>query len=163
MLNKLLKVLVDLVAGTKRIRRNFERKNPNEKVLAADAGKGIMTSTDQNIQRGLDWATAQRAVIMLTDQNIICGKWTIPLVNVSTAQLIKINSTFGSAQILKIQTTDDKNYQFGMQINPEWTTQNRLPLKLEKGKITNTPLSLIVRVLAVGYILYVIYDEFIAR
>jgi len=28
---------------------------PGEKVLAADASKGIVTTSNQNIQRGFDW------------------------------------------------------------------------------------------------------------
>lgn len=54
-----------------------------------------------------------------------------------------INSLFGSGQVLKVQTTDDKNYQFGMQLNPEWTSQQRLPLTLEKGQVKNSAFSII--------------------
>ena len=79
MINQLLKGLVDLIYGTGRVRRKFELNNPNERVLAADASKCIVTTTNQDIQRGMDWVTSQRAVVMLTDQKIVCGKWTIPL------------------------------------------------------------------------------------
>ncbi len=82
-----------------------------------------LRSSNQDIQRGLGWVTTQRAVVLLTDNKIVCGKWTIPLDTISTAQLLKINSLFGGGQVLKVQTTDDKNYQFGMQLNPEWTNQ----------------------------------------
>ena len=92
MINQLLKGLVDIIYGTGRVRQKFELENPNEKVLAADASKGIVTTSDQNIQRGLDWVTSQRAVVLLTDKKIICGQWTIPLDTISTAQLLKINS-----------------------------------------------------------------------
>ena len=66
MINQLLKGLVDLIYGTGRVRRKFELDNPNEKVLAADASKGIVTTTNQDVQRGLDWVTSQRAVIFDT-------------------------------------------------------------------------------------------------
>jgi hypothetical protein len=163
MINQLLKGLVDLIYGTRRARQKFELDNPSEKVLAADASKGIVTTTNQDIQRGLDWVTSQRAVVMLTDKKIICGKWTIPLDTVSTAQLLKINSLFGGGQVLKVQTTDDKNYQFGMQLNPEWTNQQRLPLTLEKGKVKNSVFSIIVRLIAVGYLIYWFYERFVAN
>jgi hypothetical protein len=163
MINQLLKGLVDIIYGTGRIRRKFEQDNPNEKVLAADASKGIVTTTNQDIQRGLDWVTSQRAVVLLTDQKIICGKWTIPLDTISTAQLLKINSLFGGGQVLKVQTTDDKNYQFGMQLNPEWTNQQRFPLTLEKGQLKNSAFSVIVRLIAVGYLIYWIYERFFAN
>jgi len=163
MINHLLKGLVDIVYGTGRARRKFERDNPGEKVLAADASKGIITTTNQDIQRGLDWVTSQRSVVMLTDKRIVCGKWTIPLDTILTTQLLKINSLFGDGQILKVQTTDDKNYQFGMQMNPEWTTQQRLPLTLEQGQLKHSLFSVVVRLIAVAYLIYWLYERFIAN
>jgi hypothetical protein len=100
---------------------------------------------------------------MLTDKKIICGKWTIPLDTIAAAQLVKINSLFGGGQILKIHTTDDKNYQFGMQINPKWTNQQQLPLTLEKGQVKHSPFSIIVRLIVVGYLIYWLYERFIAN
>jgi hypothetical protein len=163
MIDKLLKGLVDLIYGTGRLRQKFELDNPDEKVFAADASKGIVTATNQNIQRGLDWATSQRAVVLLTDKKIVCGKWTIPLDTISTAQLLKINSLFGGGQVLKVQTTDNKNYQFGMQLNPEWTNQQLLPLTLEKGQVKHSAFSLLVRLIVVGYIIYWLYNKVIAN
>ena len=154
MLNQLLKNLVDFIYGTKRVKRKFEQMNPDEKVLAADASKGIITAADQEIQRGVDWVTSQRAVILLTDKRIVCGKWSIPLDTVLNAHLIELHSLFGSGQVLKLQTTDNKNYQFGMQMNPEWTNQQVLPLVLEKGKVKNSAFSIILRLVIAGLIIY---------
>ena len=163
MINQLLKGLVDIIYGTGRVRQKFELENPNEKVLAADASKGIVTTSNQDIQRGLDWVTSQRAVVMLTDKKIICGKWTIPLDSISTAQLLKINSLFGGGQVLKVQTADNKNFQFGMQLNPEWTNQQLLPLTLEKGQVKNSAFSIVVRIIAIGYLIYWLYERFFAN
>ena len=163
MINKMMKGLVDLVYRTGQVRRNFELDNPNENVLAADASKGIITEKNQDIQRGLDWVTSQRAVILLTEKRIICGKWAISLDTVSSAQLHKINSIFGSGQVLKIQTQDGKNYQFGMQLNPEWTNQQLFPLTLEKGQVKYSVFSIIARLIVVGYLLYWFYKRFVAR
>lgn len=161
MINRIFKGFVDLIYGTGRVRRKFERENPCEKVLAADASKGIATIDNQDIQRGLDWVTSQRAVVLLTDKKIICGKWIIPLDTISTAQLIKINSLFGSGQVLKVQTTNGEHYQFGMQINPEWTRQQRLPLTFEKGQVKNSAFSIIIRIIAAGYLLYWLFENYI--
>ena len=163
MITPFLKGLADLLYGTERTRRKFERDNPYEKVLAADASKGIVTTTNHDIQRGMDWVTSQRAVVLLTDKKLVFGNWTIPLDTISTAQLFKINSLLGGGQVLKVQTTDDKNYQFGMQLNPEWTSQQRLPLTLEQGQVNNSMYSIIVRLVAVGYLIYWIYRQFIAN
>lgn len=162
MINKMMKGLVDLIYMTGRTRRKFELDNPNEKVLAADGSKGIATEKNQDIQRGLDWVTSQRAVILLTDKKIICGKWTIPLNTISAVQLLKINSLFGSGQVLEIQTEDGKNYQFGMQLNPEWTNQQILSLTIEKGQVKYSLFSIIMRLFAVVYLIFWFYGRFIA-
>lgn len=163
MINQLLKGIVDLIYGTARISRKFELNNPNEKVWAADASKGIATKTNQEVQSGFDWISSQRAVILLTDKKIVCGKWTIPLDTISKAQLIKINSLFGAGQVLKIQTTENKNYQFGMQLNPEWTIQQKSPLALEKGQVKHSSYSIIIRLIIVVFFLYWVYESFIAN
>jgi hypothetical protein len=162
MINRILKGLVDLIYGTGRFRRNFERMNPNEKVLAADGCKGIVTPMNQSIQRGSDWMTSQRAIILLTDQKIICGPWEIPFDTIQSAQLIKVNSEFGAGQVLKVQTKNEKHYQFGMQLNPEWTEQQQLPLTLQKGKLQYSFLSILFRVLVYGYLIYWVYERFVA-
>ena len=163
MINKILKGFVDFVYGTGRVRRKFELNNPNENVLASDACKGIVTTTNQEIQRGLDWVTSQRAVVLLTDKKIICGKWIIPLDTISRVELIKINSLFGSGQVLKISKKDGESYQFGMQLNPEWTNQQTLPLTLEKGQVKYSVFSILARVILVGCLLYWLYEWFIVN
>ena len=158
MLNKIMKSFTDLFYMTKRKREKFEHKNPNEKVLAADASKSIVTEKNKEIQYGFEWVVSKRAVILLTDKRIICGKREIPLNIITTAQLIRVNKI---GQVLKIQTDDDKNYQFGMQYNPEWTEQQTLPLIIKNEKIKYSSFSIIIRLIAIGYLIYIIYTRFI--
>jgi hypothetical protein len=160
MINQILKRFVDIIYGTGRVRRKFELDNPNERVLAADASKGIVSTTNQDIHRGLGWVTSQRAVVMLTDKKIICGEWIIPLDKISAVQLLRINSLFGGGNVLKVQTVDNKNFQFGMQLNPEWTNQQLLPLTLEKGQIKNSAFSILFRIIVIGYLIYLLYERF---
>jgi len=157
MFDKFMKKFVDFIYRTGRARKNFERENPDEIVLAADASKGVITKNDQDVQRGANWITSQRAVILLTDKKIVCGKRIIPLDEISAVQLIK----YGSGQVLKIQTDNGVHYQFGMQTNPEWTNQQMLPLTLEKGQVKYSLFSIIVRLILLGYIIYFIYSRFI--
>ncbi len=158
-MNDLLKALVNLIYSTKRVRQKYQTENPTETVLAADGAKGIVTNNDQILERGLDWVTSQRSVILLTTKNIVCGNWSIPLDNINNVQLLEISSIFGSGQVLKIQTKDNKNYQFGMQMNKEWTNQSVLPLSLEKAKIANSLFSIMLRIFLIGYIAFLIYHQ----
>ncbi|MCI2230405.1 hypothetical protein MC378_14595 [Polaribacter sp. MSW13] len=155
-----MKSLVDFIYGTNRLRVKYELSNPNEKVFASDASKGIITNSNKDIVRGTNWVTSQRAVVMLTNSKIICGKWNIPINEIQSSQLIKINSLFGGGVVLKIQTGNNENYQFGMQINPEWIEQKVLPLTFENGKVKYSIFSIIIRILAIGYLINWAYNKF---
>jgi len=100
---------------------------------------------------------------MLTNSKIVCGKWIIPIEQIQSSQLLKIRSLFGDGAILKIQTAEGISYQFRMQINPEWTEQQIIPLSYEQAKIKHSPFSIIVRVIAIGYLIYWAYERFIAN
>jgi hypothetical protein len=160
MIDKILKGLVDLFYRTKSVRSKFEHDNPEERVLAADGTKGIITEEESDIQRGTDWVVSKRAVILLTNKKIKCDTWEIPLENIKNAELVKVKSLYGTAQILKIKT-NEKNYQFGMQINPEWTNQDKLQLDIKDGKIKTSFFSVVIRIVLIGYLIYWIIDKFI--
>ena len=158
-----MKGLVDLIYGTERVRRKYEETNPDEKVVAADAAKGIITNQDQAITRGTDWITSQRAIVLLTSKRVVCGKWKIPIEQIQSSQLLKFRSLFGEGAVLKLQTVDGTNYQFGMQINPEWTEQQIIPLTYEQAKIKHSAFSVIVRIVAIGYLIYWAYERFLSN
>lgn len=160
MINKLLKGLVDLIYGVERVKTNYSRINPTEKILAADGSKGITTKGTKGIESGFDWVTSQRAVVLLTNKKIKCGQWEIPLENIETAQLLKINSLFIPGQVLKLKTKDDNHYQFGMQFNPDWINQTVLPLTLEQGHVKTSTFSLMTRLILVGFIIYWLLGKF---
>jgi hypothetical protein len=156
-MNEFMKKIVDLIYGTKKVRDIYLLKNPTEVIFAIDGAKAIVTKDNKEIERGLDWITSQRAVILLTNSKIICGKWTILLDNIQSAQLLQISSILGNGLVLKIQTKDNKHYQFGMQMNHEWLKQKVLPLKLEKAKISNSLFSIVLRIFIICYIAFLIY------
>ncbi len=141
------------------MRRKFSLENPDEKVLAADGSKGIMTKGESDVKRGLAWVTSQRAVVLLTDKRIKCRKWNIPLEEISSAKLIRINTTFGPVQVLKVTTKNQDHFQFGMQLNDEWTDQKILSLNIEKGKLKYSLFSIAVRLILIGYIAYWIIEK----
>jgi len=154
-MDKILKALVDLIYRTNSIRKRFE-SHYNEHVLVADASKGIVSRQNKEITRGANWVVSQRAVILLTEKQIVCGKWKIPIDNISNATLVNVKSLFGGGQVLKIDTKENESYQFGMQVNDEWIIQKVLKLNVENGKIKTSTFSWIIRIVAIGYLLYLI-------
>ena len=161
MRNKLMKGFIDLIYGTDRVRRKFEIDNPTEKVLAANSSKVIETIPSEVKRHEYDWIISKRAIVMLTNKNIICNQWTIPLDIISKTQLIEINSIFGDEQVLIIETTKNKNYQFEMQFNNEWTDQKRLPITLQKGEAKHSDYSIVVRIIATAFLIYWLLERFI--
>jgi len=157
-MDKILKAFVDLIYGTNSKRKRFESQN-NEKVIAADASKGIITKQNNDITRGADWIVSQRAVILLTEKRVVCGKWQIPIDKISNATLVKIKSLLGSGQVLKIDTKDNESYQFGMQVNDEWINQKALNVTVENGKVKTSTFSWIIRIVAVGYLIYLLLQK----
>lgn len=156
---EILKKITDFIYGTERVRRKFLFDNPDEQVFAADASKGIMTKSDSDIERGIDWVTSQRSVVLLTDKRLQCGQWDILLKDIISSELLKINTTFGPGLVLKITTKDQNDFQFGMQMNREWTEQNVLPLTLEKGKLKYSLFSVALRLIFLGYLIYWIFEK----
>ena len=150
----ILKKFTDFIYQTEGVKQKFLANYPSEKIIAADASKGIMSKENSEIKRGLDWVTSQRAVVLLTDKRIKCGKWDIPLEDILSAKLVKIKTTYGLGQVLKIETIDNQNFQFGMQFNNEWIDQKTLPLTIEKGKVKYSLFSIIIRLILIGYIIY---------
>ena len=151
---QILKKIIDFIYGTKYVKRKFIASHANEEIIACDASKGIITKSNTNIKRSLNWVTSQRAVILLTNKRIKCGKWDILLDDIISAQLVKIRTTFGPGQVIKIITKDGSNFQFGMQANEAWSNQTVLPLTIEKGKLKFSVFSIIIRLIIVGYIIY---------
>lgn len=157
---EILKKIIDTIYGTGRVRKKYLLQNPNETVLAADASKGIITKGNKDVQRSLEWATSQRAVVLLTDKRIKCGKWDIPLDSIASAQMIKVNTVFGPGLVLKLETKNNENYQFGIQMNREWKVQNVLPLTLENGSVKFSLVSIVLRLILFGFLIYWLIEEF---
>lgn len=156
---EILKKIVDVIYGTNRVRRKYAKRNPDEKIWASDASKAIITKEDKDLERGIDWVKSQRAVLLLTDKKLICGKWKIRISEIENANLIKVKTIFGGGQVLKIKTSNDDHYQFGMQINKEWETQLVLPLNIENGKINYSKFSIAIRIFILLYLVYWIIEK----
>ena len=155
------KQITDFIYGTQRVRRRYEAQNPDERVVAADASKGTRGGEDTVVRRGLNWVASQRAVILLTDKRIVCGKWDIPLDTIIGAQLLRVKTLLGSAHVLKIATNEQSFFQFGMQRNDEWDDQEVLPLTVSQGRLRYSPFSLVVRIALIGYLVYRLILRFV--
>ncbi len=129
----------------------FKKQHPEEEVIIADGTKARKVKSTQEAQYEVGWATARRGVLMLTTQNLRCGDWVIPLSTIQRATLLHISG----GSLLKVSTIDDSHYQFGLQYNPAWQKQTLFPLKIEKGSLKFSMVSLVLRLLILVWITYV--------
>lgn len=66
------------------------------------------------------WITARRGAFILTTEKLVCGSWHIPLSTIKVAQLPYINLGTTCGLVLKVATTEEDHYQFGLQYDPVW-------------------------------------------
>lgn len=85
--------------------------------------------------------------------------WKIPLKDIESAEMLLFGSLYGKGQVLKIRTHQGIHYQFGMQINPEWETQEVLPITFRQAKLRYSWFSLLIRLFLVGYLLYLFINS----
>ena len=96
--------------------KEFERINPGLKIITAGATNARMVKSDQKPRDGIGWAVSRRSVLILSKEGLHCGKWFLPLNTITEATLIKTLTVY----ILKVGTSDDTYYQFGLKKDPAW-------------------------------------------
>jgi hypothetical protein len=133
----------------------FKRKNPHLQLITAGATKARKLTRDLEPRYGVGWIMSRRSVLFLSDQGLHCGNWFIPLNTITEAKLIKTPA----GNILKVATTEEDFYQFGLNRNKKWDDQSVLPITIEKSDLVLSATSLVIRLIAVGYFLWEIFRD----
>jgi hypothetical protein len=136
--------------------RQFKRKNPDLQIITAGATKARKMKSDRKPRYGLGWAVARRSVLFLSEDGLHCGNWFLPLHTISEATLIKAPVGY----ILKVSTSDDHFYQFGLKRNPSWEEQSVLPIHVEHSDLVLSLSSIIFRSAIIGYFLWIVVKDF---
>ena len=136
--------------------KQFVRKNPELQLITAGATKARMIKSDRKVRPGLGWVMARRGVLFLSDDGLHCGNWFIPLNTVAEATLVKTPT----GAILKVSTTDEKYYQFGLKSDPAWEEQTTLQINVEFSDLILSATTIAVRLAIVGYFLYLVIRDF---
>jgi hypothetical protein len=139
--------------------KRLKRKNPDIEVFAAGAAKARKIKGDHKPRYEFGWAAARRSVLILASDGLHCGNWFVPLNTISEATLIKV----AGGAVLKVSTTDEKYYQFGLQYDPAWEEQSVLPVKIERTELKYSVISLIVRLIAVGVLIWSVINDFVQQ
>ena len=106
-------------------------------------------------RRSLNWVGSRRAWFKVYEDRIECGDWTIPTSAVQDAVLYEASQFFIPARVLSLEA-EGVTYQFGF--NPWCRVGQHLPFEVrnEKIKLGGSPFSIVVRLILLGYIIYLI-------
>lgn len=160
MLGTIYRLIVDTVYMTPLAIKKYRNEHPDETVIVAGGCKGRMLSNDEDVKSGIGWVFARRRNLILTDKRLTCGDWDIPSKEIREATLLRINSFFARAYILKVSTNDGKHFQFGLQYNPKWETQSQFSFSTEDSKIKMSVFSVCLRILILIWIIWYFIQQF---
>jgi hypothetical protein len=133
--------------------QKYKEKDANAVILAAGATKAQKLDKDVDVRYEVGWVTARRAVLILTNDKLICDTWEIPISSIKDAKLLRIKSLFAKAFVLKVSSSDGYHYQFGLQYDSAWERQTALKLVIENGKIKYSLFSIIYRIVVWAFLL----------
>jgi hypothetical protein len=108
---------------------------------------------DNEPQYSPKWITAKRAMFKVFEDHIDCGSWKINYSDIKEVTLYKTSQMFIPVNVLHI-ITKSGSYQFGF--NPWAKPFTHLPMDYEtkKVKLAMSPVSILIRIAALGYLGY---------
>ncbi len=139
--------------------KEFEQNNPDRQIIIAGATKARKLKSDRSPRYGLGWAVSRRSVLFLTEDGLHCGNWFLPLNTITEATIIKTPAE----EILKVGTSSDQYYQFGLKNCSAWEAQSVLPIMIERSNLVLSVTSIAFRLGIVGYLLWVGIRDFVQQ
>ena len=160
MLSSFYRHLVNIFFLTPLAVSRYIKKNPNEKIIVAGGCKARRFKEDKEVRSEVGWAVSRRSNLILTDKNLACGDWIIPINSISEAILLRVRSFFAKAFVLKIKVQDGMFYQFGLQYDPNWESQKVLTQTIMDSKIKLSALSLTLRIFLLIWVIWYLLKYF---
>jgi hypothetical protein len=119
--------------------------------------KATTAEGDQR-RHGPNWLLSRRGTLRVFDDHLECGDWRIELAEIRSAILFSFRSTFLRipGYILSIETPD-RTFHFGLNWGSYWKGELPFPVRRERGKLSYTWFSLLVRLVLVAYVAYLVW------
>jgi len=138
----------------------FKQDNPDLQIIVAGSTKARKLKSDQKPRPiGLGWVMAGRSVLILSEDGLHFGNRFLPLSTISDATLLKAPTV----DILKVSTTDDEYYQFGLKNDPAWEEQLVLPIKIERAELIFSVTGIAIRLAIAGYVFWGVIRDFVQQ
>ena len=152
--------LTQLLYRTEAKRRAFLRAHPDEPLCAAGASKAIRVDSDRPVGRGARWVVARRAVLLVSDERLVCGDWEVPVEDIEQAVILRLKSTSGRGIVLKIATRGGQHYQFGLLHDDAWFERLPFPVEVQDGSLRYSAFSIVLRLFLIAYLVWVVWRYF---
>ena len=162
-MSEVIRKVTNFIYNTKSKRKHFSESFPNEKIILCDASKAVKLKRDKNPEYGKEWVIAKRCALLISEKQIIAGNWNINISDIKEAEVIKFGTIYGKGMVLKINTNNNEYYQFGLQYNKVLEEQNIITINIKKQELKLSIFSLLIRLLALGFLLYYIITKFIFK
>jgi len=124
--------------------------------------KGIVKEGDQ-LKHGPNWLLARRGRLKIFQDHLECGNWKIEYCGIKNATLYSVWQYVivipVPGYVLKIET-EDKTYYFGLNPNKYWKNELPFPVERQKGQLKFSLLSIVIRLVLLGYIIYFLWRMF---
>jgi hypothetical protein len=135
-------------------------QNPSATLLHNCMTKATTAEGDA-LRHSQNWVMARRAILQVWSDRLVCGDWTIPHDSIREAVLYSIRSSFFiPGYVLRVRT-DDRTFQFGLNAGKFWRGDLPFPVSRERGRLSYSPFSLVIRLIIIGYLLYYVWTQFI--
>lgn len=152
--------LTQFLYRTEAKRRSFERAHPDEPLCAAGASKAIRVDSDRPVGRGARWVVARRAVLLVSNERLVCGNWEVPVGEIEQAVIMRITPKPGRGLVLKIATRDGQHYQFGLLHDAAWFERLPFPVEVQDGSLRYSAFSIVLRLFLLAYLAWMAWRYF---
>lgn len=125
--------------------------------------KAVIADGDQ-LRTGPKWIISRRGRLKLYSDRLECGDWIIAYDEIDEAVLSSFRSPILRipGYVLAIRTAND-TYHFGLNGSRYWNGELPFPVTRQKTRLRMSPISIIARVLLIGYAIYFLWQWVASR
>ncbi len=134
-----------------------------DKPLHSCMTKAVIGDGDQ-LRTGPKWITARRGLLKLYSDRLTCGDWTIAYDDICEAVLSSFRSPILRipGYILAVRTDND-TYHFGLNGWRYWMGELPFPVTRNQTRLRMSLISILARVVLIGYALYFVWTWISSR
>jgi len=121
------------------------------------------TAKGDQMKYGYNWLFARRSRLKVFEDHLECGDWKIKNEEIKEATLYSIRSILFFPGFVLMIKTEEKTYHFGLNGGKYWKGELPFDVKREKGKLGYDKISIIIRIMIIGYLVYLVWESFVKK